>query len=49
MARMTGWPRFGDAMGVNPAQVAAAQNAFIPAIKGALAANPIKGRITLSG
>jgi len=39
----------GDAMGVNPAQVAAAQNAFIPAIKGALAANPIKGRITLSG
>jgi chlorophyllide a reductase subunit Y len=39
----------GDAMGVAPAQVAAAQNAFIPAIKGALAANPIKGRITLSG
>ncbi len=39
----------GDAMGVAPEQVAAAQNAFIPAIKGALAANPIKGRITLSG
>jgi 3,8-divinyl chlorophyllide a/chlorophyllide a reductase subunit Y len=39
----------GDAYGVSAAQVAAAQNAFGPAIKGALAANPIKGRITLSG
>ena len=39
----------GDAFGVPPAQVAAAQNAFVPAIRGALAANPITGRITLSG
>lgn len=39
----------GDAYGVSAGQVAAAQNAFGPAIKGALAANPIKGRITLSG
>ena len=39
----------GDAYGVATGQVAAAQNAFGPAIKGALAANPIKGRITLSG
>ena len=39
----------GAAYGVAPAQVAAAQNAFGPAIKGALAANPVKGRITLSG
>ena len=39
----------GDAYGVKPDQIAAAQNAFGPAIKAALAANPIKGRITLSG
>ena len=39
----------GDAYGVSAGQVAAAQNVFGPAIKGALAANPIKGRITLSG
>jgi chlorophyllide a reductase subunit Y len=39
----------GETYGVAPEQVAAAQNAFGPAIKGALAANPIKGRITLSG
>jgi len=39
----------GAAYGVAPERVAAAQNAFGPAIKGALAANPIKGRITLSG
>lgn len=39
----------GEAYGVPAGQVAAAQNAFGPAIKGALAANPIKGRITLSG
>ncbi|MCW1920209.1 chlorophyllide a reductase subunit Y [Rhodobacter sp. KR11] len=36
----------GEAYGVDPS---AAQNAFGPAIKGALAANPIKGRITVSG
>ncbi|MFC3181428.1 chlorophyllide a reductase subunit Y [Cypionkella sinensis] len=39
----------GEAYGVDPARIAAAQNAFLPAIKGALAANPIKGTITLSG
>lgn len=39
----------GDAYGVPAGQVAAAQNAFGPEIRGALAANPIKGRITLSG
>lgn len=39
----------GEAHGVAPEKIAAAQNAFLPAIKGALAAAPIKGRITLSG
>jgi 3,8-divinyl chlorophyllide a/chlorophyllide a reductase subunit Y len=39
----------GDALGIDPAKVAAAQNAFLPAIRAGLAANPIKGRITLSG
>lgn len=39
----------GAAYGIDPARIAAAQNAFLPAIKGALAANPIKGTITLSG
>jgi chlorophyllide a reductase subunit Y len=39
----------GTAYNVAPDLIAAAQNAFGPAIKGALAANPIKGRITLSG
>ncbi len=39
----------GDAYDVPAAQISAAQNAFGPVIKGALAANPIKGRITLSG
>lgn len=39
----------GAAYGVPAAQIAAAQNAFGGAIKGALAANAIKGRITLSG
>ncbi len=39
----------GDAYNVNPGQVAAAQNAFGPAIKGALMGAPIKGTITLSG
>ena len=39
----------GEAYGVSGAQVNAAQNAMGPAIKGALAANPIRGRITLSG
>jgi 3,8-divinyl chlorophyllide a/chlorophyllide a reductase subunit Y len=39
----------GAAYDVAPERIAAAQNAFGPAIRGALAANPIKGRITLSG
>ena len=39
----------GDAYNVDPARIAAAQNAFLPAIKAALAANPITGTITLSG
>ncbi|SIS55979.1 chlorophyllide a reductase subunit Y [Phaeovulum vinaykumarii] len=39
----------GDAFGVPAAQVEAAQNAFLPAIRGALAQAPIKGTITLSG
>jgi chlorophyllide a reductase subunit Y len=39
----------GAAYNVAPERIAAAQNAFSGAIKGALAANPIKGRITLSG
>lgn len=39
----------GAAYNVAPEMIAAAQNAFGPAIKAALAANPIKGRITLSG
>jgi chlorophyllide a reductase subunit Y len=44
------WLRtIGEAHGVPEAQIAAAQNAFLPAIKGALAGAPVKGRITLSG
>lgn len=39
----------GDACNVSPARIAAAQNAILPAIKAALAAKPIKGRITVSG
>lgn len=39
----------GDAYNVEPAKIAAAQNAFLPAIKAALAGVPIKGTITLSG
>ncbi|MEM6390684.1 MAG: nitrogenase component 1, partial [Pseudomonadota bacterium] len=39
----------GDAFGVAAEKVAAAQNAFLPAIKGALAGAPIKGTITVSG
>jgi chlorophyllide a reductase subunit Y len=39
----------GDAYEVAPEKIIAAQNAFGGAIKAALAANPIKGRITLSG
>ena len=39
----------GDAYNVKPDQIAAAQNAFLPAIKGALAGSQINGTITLSG
>jgi chlorophyllide a reductase subunit Y len=39
----------GDAFGIAPERVAAAQNAFIPAIRGALAQVPVKGTITVSG
>jgi chlorophyllide a reductase subunit Y len=39
----------GEAHGVAADQIAAAQNAFLPAIKGALAATPVSGTITLSG
>jgi 3,8-divinyl chlorophyllide a/chlorophyllide a reductase subunit Y len=39
----------GAATGASAAQIAAAQNAVLPAIDGALKAKPIKGRITVSG
>ena len=39
----------GQACGVSADKIAAAQNAILPAIKGALAAKPIRGRITVSG
>ena len=39
----------GVACGVSADRIAAAQNRVLPAIKGALSARPIKGRITLSG
>ena len=39
----------GQAYNVAPDQIAAAQNAFLPAIKGALAATPVDATITLSG
>ncbi len=39
----------GDAFGLSADQVAASQNAFLPAIKGALAQAPINGTITVSG
>ncbi len=39
----------GDACGVPRGKVDAAKNRLLPAIKGALAQSPIKGRITLSG
>ncbi len=39
----------GSAANVAQAQIDAAKNRFLPAIRGALAARPIKGRITLSG
>ena len=39
----------GDAFGIAADRIAAAQNAFVPAIRGALAQVPIKGTITVSG
>ncbi|MDJ0825333.1 MAG: chlorophyllide a reductase subunit Y [Rhodobacter sp.] len=39
----------GDAFGLAANKVAEAQNAILPAIKGALSATPINGTITLSG
>jgi chlorophyllide a reductase subunit Y len=39
----------GEAFNVPPSQIAAAQNAFVPAVRAALSAVPVKGRITLSG
>jgi 3,8-divinyl chlorophyllide a/chlorophyllide a reductase subunit Y len=44
------WLRsIGEACDVDATRIAAAQNAILPAIKAALSAMPIKGRITLSG
>ncbi|MEM6669254.1 MAG: chlorophyllide a reductase subunit Y [Pseudomonadota bacterium] len=39
----------GDVFGVGDPKIAAAQNAILPAIKGALSAAPIKGTVTVSG
>ncbi|MBD3665054.1 chlorophyllide a reductase subunit Y [Sulfitobacter aestuariivivens] len=39
----------GDVFNIAPEKIAEAQNAFLPAIKGALGAAPINGTITLSG
>ncbi|KPF79195.1 chlorophyllide reductase subunit Y [alpha proteobacterium AAP81b] len=39
----------GELCGIAADKVAAAQNRFLPAIAGALAAKPVKGRITVSG
>jgi 3,8-divinyl chlorophyllide a/chlorophyllide a reductase subunit Y len=46
---MTWMKSIGEAYGISAEKIAAAQNSFGPAIQGALAANPVKGRITLSG
>ncbi len=39
----------GTAAGVNPSRIAATKDACLPAIRAALAAHPIRARITLSG
>ncbi|WP_211248119.1 chlorophyllide a reductase subunit Y [Sphingomonas astaxanthinifaciens] len=39
----------GETCGIAAAKTAAAKNLFLPAIRGALAAMPIKGRVTVSG
>jgi chlorophyllide a reductase subunit Y len=41
--------KIGEAYGISAEKIAASQNAFLPAIRAALAATPIKGTITLSG
>jgi chlorophyllide a reductase subunit Y len=41
--------RIGEAYGIAADRIAAAQNAVLPAITAALAAAPVRGRITLSG
>lgn len=38
-----------DAFDIDAARLGAAKDAFLPAIKAAIAANPVKGRITVSG
>ena len=44
------WLRaIGESFGCSAEQIAAAQNAFLPAIKDALAEKPVSGTITLSG
>jgi 3,8-divinyl chlorophyllide a/chlorophyllide a reductase subunit Y len=44
------WLRaIGEACGIASDKIAAAQNAVLPAIRAALAAKPIRGRITVSG
>ncbi len=39
----------GEAYGIAAEKISASQNAFLPAIRAALAATPVKGTITLSG
>ena len=39
----------GEAFGLEAARIAAAQNAVLPAIRGALAAAPVEGRVNVSG
>lgn len=41
--------KIGEACGIPKARIEAAKQAVLPAIRGALAAAPIKGRVTLSG
>ena len=48
-ARPPGWKPSATPAASPQATIDAAQNRVLPAIKGALAAKPIKGRITLSG
>ena len=45
----TWFQAIGDALNIGQAQIDAAKNKFLPAIKAVLQKTPIKGRITLSG